>query len=402
MNRKLSLLFITFTLLLCSLPLASTAQRTKVRDESTEAQRRAVDPETPSTKPQAKARVDFMTPTSVEAAIGAAQQQGLKVAEVRHNIYLGDQTFVGFYPVPDGAGSAEVRSGLAKAYRLFLQDMIKSAQQQQTVRSKRKPVGDAMEILQQESLEIMTANFREALAAAPYAEPHVIGITVEGSQRAIEGVKEAGPAVEAIEMVPSGGQLEPAVSSMAAKVEMQSLAAASASWENWVPESGVITSGQSDQSNRYINISMIWDDVSGFGDGSTFEPDFFLNNDPNSSLGRGVYLDTRQTLDKIPVAYAATNLPTPYVDTRLDDPSTEVAFTIGSARAKDIRANNAYYTYFRTKNGTAARDNAKFTAQLGYRRPSWCNTTWCSYGSHWERIFGAWAIPIPGKTSFRK
>lgn len=402
MRQILGLLLITFTLLFCSLPFSSTAQRTEARNNSVQTQLHYQEAEASSEKSQAKARVDFITPTSVEAAMGAAQQQGLRVVEIRHNIYLGDQTFVGFYPVPDGTDSTEVRAGLAHSYKLFLQDMIKSAQQQ-ALKVRGKSVRDAVEIIRQESVEVMAVNSREALAAATHAEPHITGITVEGSQRSIEGIKEAGPAVKSIETVSSVNQFElSAAPLMMAKNEMQSLAATTATWENWVPESGVITSGQSDNSNRYINISMIWDDTSGFGDGSTFEPDLFLNNDPKSSLGPGIYLDTRQTLDKIPVAYAVSNLPTPYLDTRLDDPSTEVAFTVGSARAKDIRANNAYYTYFRTKNGSASRDNGKLTAQLGYRRPSWCNTTWCSYGSHWERIVSAWGITIPGRTSFRK
>lgn len=148
-------------------------------------------------------------------------------------------------------------------------------------------------------------------------------------------------------------------------------------------------------------VRLQWDDVSGFGFASTFEPDFFLNNSSRSQLGPGTYLDRKENRLRIPqVAFWASNLPRPYLDTRSGDSSIEVSFTIGSADANRIRTNQLYFNYIRTKNGDASRDNAKFSVQRGSRIPITCFSTFCVFASDSVPIFTAWDIPIPGVAFF--
>ena len=165
------------------------------------------------------------------------------------------------------------------------------------------------------------------------------------------------------------------------------------------PDSGLIYTGPSTYGvgNRYAYNYFQWNNDPSFGHYSTYEHDFFLNNDPNSSLGSGTYLTTSQTWQGYPtVEYVASTLPSAYLDTRAFDGSDEVAYTIGSGWAKDIVANSGYYTYFISKNGLTSQDNGKLSAQIGEQRPWGCSTTWCSFSTNIITLVPAWTVPVPG------
>ena len=175
----------------------------------------------------------------------------------------------------------------------------------------------------------------------------------------------------------------------------------------WVPAYGSVTTGASSSTERFVHNTMVFSETSGFGERATYEHDFFLNNHPGSELGPGTYLSSAElggiATYRVPVTtYVASNLPAPYLDTRYTDSPSELAYTIGSAYARAIVKNHVYWTYIRTTNGSASQDNAKLMAQFGERRPDWCMTTWCSFGSPQNGLYrlvqGDWPIPVPGTT----
>ena len=168
----------------------------------------------------------------------------------------------------------------------------------------------------------------------------------------------------------------------------------------WVPSRGdIYIHPSSYPGQRYITNWMKWNDVSGFGANSTYEHDFFLNDSDNSKYGPGTYLTDAETWGRIPdVSYWSSNLPRPYLDSRLFDPDYQKAYTVGCSDAASIEPGTWYYTYIRANNGDANIDNGALIPELGHRSPSWCyESTWCVEGDQHEYIYSPWRVdPIPG------
>ena len=114
-----------------------------------------------------------------------------------------------------------------------------------------------------------------------------------------------------------------------------------------------------------------------------------MNDSDESQYGPGTYLDDSDGLDQVPdVSHWSSSLPRAYMDTRSGDPGYLKSFTIGSADGDAIQSGIWYNSYIRTVNGDADDDNGFLQAQLGYRQPSWCYTTWCVFGSEHVNIAG--------------
>jgi len=132
----------------------------------------------------------------------------------------------------------------------------------------------------------------------------------------------------------------------------------------------------------------------------TYEHDYFLYN-----YDRATYLNGGSTAYPgcFPVVqYAATTWPAgsyPYLDTRFNYTGCEVnelAYTIGAAQASAIPGGVWHYNYIITANGNASSDRFKLQAQRGYRSPSSCYTTWCSFGDYILNLVPAWNSTVPG------
>jgi len=182
--------------------------------------------------------------------------------------------------------------------------------------------------------------------------------------------------------------------------------AVTSSIANWLPNYGTIDiKPSSTPGQRYVLNLVYWhtsDRVSGFDATSAYEHDFFLNDSDTSQYGPGTYLDDSQSINEVPIVeHWSSTLPSPYLDTRLTDDDYFKAFTIGSADGNAIQSGTYYNYYIRTVNGDASTDNGFLQAQLGYRSPSWCYTTWCVFGSSYVDIYNEYDVdPIPGTFSW--
>jgi len=169
--------------------------------------------------------------------------------------------------------------------------------------------------------------------------------------------------------------------------------------EKWVPEAGYAYIGQyanagnSFDGDRYSYNLMWWDDVSDFKTGSSwwgtdgYEQKVLLYNYDGKT-----YMKNFDDFYGTPsFTYAASSLPDAYVDTRLDDSSGEVSYTIGSGRGDLIRANTSgwYWTKFFTDPGNDTVDKFKTQAHLVTEYYPTCYYTWSTYC-----MFGDRSVPI--------
>lgn len=171
-----------------------------------------------------------------------------------------------------------------------------------------------------------------------------------------------------------------------------------ASTNYWIPAEGYSYVYPSSYGGRYSSQYIWWPTTIGFTVFDTYEHDFFLNNYDGKT-----YLSAAQDSWGNPsVNYASTNLPYPYLDTRYGDNSGEKAYTIGSASAISIKSSTDYYyqTYIRTADGNTGSDSAKIQAQKGYRNPTSCYSTWCSYASETINLISAWNVSVPGSATW--
>lgn len=347
--------------------------------------------------PRVLAQIELASPIPLEDAIRMAKRQRIDLLLVEHTFTVGDQQFVGFYPVPASEQVEDSRARFFEAHRAFLSDMVESSR-----RIDEDSLGDDSRA----SLQDWKFKLDEALDTGITTELRVGKLTIQGD-RSIVNSLSGQRGIRQVTVVSDESQMETQSSTLQSSSNQLALAA---DWSTWQPRAGTVDTGPSSApNNRYMNLQMSWQNVSGFGPTSTYEHDFFLNNSANSSMGPGTYLDRAQTggqvwgYSGVPIVeYAASNLPSAYLDTRFMDGNVEIAYTIGSAKASDIRTQTWYMNYIRTRNGDALRDNAKLTAQLGHRSPSSSYSTWASYGDAQSTIFPAWSLAVPAGLSWAR
>ncbi|MCA1633837.1 MAG: hypothetical protein LC802_08990 [Acidobacteria bacterium] len=342
-------------------------------------------------EPQVEAKVEFVAPVSVDDALAIAAWQNLKVTQIQHSFTIGKEKFVGFYVVDADDTPATIAPNLAANYRAFLQDIADPAEENIPDAGPSDPIAGG-------KLKQRRVQAKQALTRSYQDELRVVGITVVGEENQLDAVKDA-PLVSKVTAEPS--EQEQISTKSLSKGDAPPQAATNVDENTWVPVSGRIITAPSSAGGRYVEQQMKWSNVSGFGPNSTYEHDFFLKNSAGTVRGPGTYLDRSETrIDRIPiVAYATSNLPRAYLDSRFKDGTDEIAFTIGCAKASDIKVGETYTSYIRTKDGDASQDDGKLQAQLGHRTPSWCYDTLCSFEDEQVSrvvIVPAWEVPVPG------
>lgn len=327
-----------------------------------------------------RAEISFSSPVTVAEALDSLKGQEVQVTQLQHRFPVGKQTYTDMLPVHGGEDAEQLSRNLEESRAAFWADTANDLQRMLEDKN-----GSPL------TKKLATNQLAAQEKAAKETNSLVDRALVVGSVKAIKNLRlPSGWSVRSLgaeSLSPSGKE----------KVAYPAPPTATPYWgqENWVPECGYSFVYPSYYGGRYTTQYMWWDDVSGFAWDSTYEHDFFLNNYDGRT-----YLDAGQDWWGFPyVTYAASSLPDPYLDTRLEDPNSEKAYTIGCASADYIQSWTDYWhlNYIRTNNGNARRDTSKLIAQKGHRWPSWCYSTWCSYGDPpriW--VIEAWVAPVPG------
>lgn len=172
-----------------------------------------------------------------------------------------------------------------------------------------------------------------------------------------------------------------------------------AAYENRLPSAGHTYFGQGglageDYNSTRWNFNYVLWNNNNFGSNDTYEHEVYLWNGSNAGPGGYKTYLSKTNSYGWPVCapetkYAASTLPSPYLDTRLeesgvytwcDNTSDEVSYTIGTSWAKDIQTNAWYYTYLSTSNGDRDKPVFKVQGQVGYNNYAYQIGTWSSFG----------------------
>lgn len=331
------------------------------------------------------ANILFSQPLSLKEVLDVASDNALKPIFLEHDFTIpGRKKSVGFIPVSDGIAAADLEAKAKDAHRTFLLDMAVD-----------KNNGESAVFTQ---------------AAEKTGDIKIARMTVQSNGKVLDTLKGKDARIQEVQIRKPESVRSRLQSFMRGIVETT---IAAVDQETWVPEYGKVQTGDSStEGERYVWQKLHWDDASGFAVSDTYEPDFFLYNYDGTN-GKN-YLDKRETSGSFPVmAYASSDLPSAYLDTRAMDPTNslgernELAYTIGSSNADTITTGYTYITYIRTAKGQASTDKGKLQSQRGYRSPSWCYTTWCSFGyendstSRYKPVT-SWTVPVPGYLEWRK
>lgn len=333
------------------------------------------------------ANILLFQPLSIEQALDVASDNELQPMLFEHEFIIPgrEKQFTGFISVSEEANAEEMTTKAKDAHHAFLLDVAAV-----------------------ESGAEATA-FRNA-AEMP-SDIAVVRMTVRSKAKGLETLKDTDARVKDVQIRKPEGMKKRLQSFLRGTVET---AIAAVNQEIWVPEYGKVWTGNSNVAGeRYVQQKLHWDSVSGFGVYDTYEPEFSLYN--YDGTNGTSYLNKSELWNELPVTtYAASDLPsTAYLDTRSGDAynsrgeRNELSYTIGTSRADDIVIGFTYLVYLRTKKGQAVKDKGKLQSQRGYRSPSNCHSTWCSFGYDSDLMarykpVPSWSVPVPGYLEWRK
>lgn len=127
---------------------------------------------------------------------------------------------------------------------------------------------------------------------------------------------------------------------------------------------------------------MNWNSIL-FEEIQTYEHDFFLSSSGGTYLDRNFSIPPWCQPNAVYAATSWTSASEPYLDSNLDtsglcQSSGWITFAIGSGRADELTTGN-HFTALLMANGDSATDNYLLQGQVGYRNPSNCHSTLCSY-----------------------
>jgi hypothetical protein len=326
---------------------------------------------------QVIARVVLTTPMLVDQAVPLITQHGLRVTDFEHHFTIGDEVQTAFLPAYPGENVEQLHTRWDAAYMAFIRGMATSL-------DNGTPLGS--ESLKASSNQL-AESFAEAAVVLPQLRHEVDAVFMVGQRTAVDAL-QLDPSFKSVDIRAEPERAEP-------KSRMNSIETSC-----YRPAAGrTITrpspyySGQREAYNYFG-----WNSIC-FINNATFELDFVL------SFTAGTYLDSYtywiNSYYGFPrYEYAVTNQPSAYLDARTSDDQV-AAYTLGCANAVQLRAGTTYYTYWRTRNGSASSDYAEVIAEVGHNVCNGGVSTWCSgwYPSR-DLITPNWSILVPGTTNW--
>ncbi|HHW42165.1 MAG TPA: hypothetical protein GXX19_13710 [Syntrophomonadaceae bacterium] len=335
------------------------------------------------------AEVSFRQGVAIDKVLSEARASGLQVVGLYSTYVIGSQPpFTDFQKVQSSDNTSTITKKFLDNRNTLINFHLKSCER---ILNEKLCTTEGAALLEQVKRDLALAVQDQTEGSSEKGIMTITGVMVRGPQHSVSMLTQRLP-VENIRLIPLNEKDDPSLKQSSTSY------AVTATAETWVPEEGTCLTGQYSDTRRTVCQWLRWDDKSGFTSNSTYEHDFFT-----------YYYDGKAYLDptdswpgQFPwVDYWSSNLPDPYLDTRLGDPDGEKAYTIGSASAVNISTNSWYSSSIITSNGNSSSDTGKLVAQLGHRYPSSCKSVWCSFGDDWEFIVPAWQISLPGEKTWR-
>lgn len=364
-----------------------------------------------------QAEVEFNQPVLPEDVTSLPNKYKVKISKLESDFIIGPTKIHDFYVEPKAGTATQLESDYAQNRLDYFADVVASeAEMPAKERSELQPRLDAMKAALEKrdsgSVRVSKVTFSGELSVlqqlAQSGIPAKVKIIDKGLMKELmekkmqhekqlrqkDIIKQSQKPLSIQRLLAA---LNPV--SLLASVEKPTPLVAQSFPVRWYPDLGVSYVYPSANGGRYTRQTMSWG-RNYFRSEETYEHDFFLYN-----YDRATYLDpiTVGYPDCYPNSvYASTTWPAgsaPYLDTRFGQNSQcevdELAYTLGAAYAYVIPQGMTHETYIRTANGNAGADKFKLIAQLGYRSPVTCDSTFCSFGKSSRVLVPAWSINVP-------
>lgn len=334
------------------------------------------------------AKVRFFKSLKLDGLVSLLSDTNANIAIIESQYDIGSKVLTEFYSLPSNTSVYDINvNELKEEYRQHRKSML-NAVLKNSVKLNNKVNSNTS----------MFKSMNDILTNNTVTDILISGITLTGDNEELSRVIQKGN-IQSLEVS--------TVENIRKNIKVPTTKnKSSRSIPSWLPVSGYSFVNE-DSGYRY-SLQYMWWNTNNFDSDDTYEHDFFLNNYDNNL---GTYLNPNSTSypDCFPVTtYASTTWPTssyPYLDTRLaqnliECEYKETPYTIGAAKADAIPVGDWEYTYIETLPGNVNVDKFKLQAQKGYRFPSSCYTTWCSFGDEIVNLIPAWNSTVPGDVAW--
>lgn len=352
----------------------------------------------------AYADVSFSTPVPVAEALQVAEQADAEVTMLEDDFVVGGEPLHDGYIEPPKSGAVVTEQGYEEERLAFFQDMINEHDDPGLTpeeRAEEQPRIDAM---------------KAAVASGDTPEAQVTEMTLSGNEQELQNLSESSPSlavsdtsdqsagnIENVEIVQMSADeqrteqeqnLEPDEPLNTEDTDTEGPSPndagfAASSSGTWYPNSGRSKVAPSAYAGRrYVSQRFTWNDLNR-GSAYGYEHDFKTQN------GSGYhYLTGAQTRLCYPSngghrAYWSTSYPGsahPYLETNLTSRGNcerdQLTYTVGVAEMGPLVSHKEYFTFIRTPNGNAPKDNARLTGELVHEVPAGCYSVSCMFKSN--------------------
>ena len=327
-------------------------------------------------------RIQLQDPVPLEGFLKSHDASTIRGNILQSSVFVGGEELQEFYVVGAGSNNTDIKNDYVRNRSILIENL-----------KKHKP-------------QIAPAT------AADVSTVTISALTVTGSKDVISGI-EKGLKIRSQEIIApqtmsTSASGKPVIRSAVLQGIGGIIAAVAVTQPLYksVPTSGISYFYPDSAGGRSVEQHMTWPSTANFLPDQTYEHKVYLYN-----YDRKTYLDGTSTAYPhcYPNAvYAVTSWPGtsyPYLDTRFSAGFTsceidELSYTIGAAQANVLLPNRDYFTYIRLANGNDTTDKFKLQAQVGYRNPSSCYTTWCSAKYKIYNLIPSWSTAVPGTQSW--
>ncbi|MBU4455475.1 fibronectin type III domain-containing protein [Patescibacteria group bacterium] len=320
--------------------------------------------------------VSLESPTSVDTAAKTLQGELFDVVSVQGSFTMGGQTIQDFTTITPNQGGNDVYSKWSDGRKTLIVQLKKSGFFEKNSKFA------STDVSVDDSATFMVKNI--TVYGDEQSVLKIVG-KFNGTRSNFESRKNANTLGATASKKPNGAQPVSPIGSG----QIQTLAAtANTPYYTLVPVSGSVVTGLftapgiTNPTRGVVNY-MNWNS-NGFASDQTYEHDFFLSANQGTYFARSFSLPPYCQPNAV---YAATSWPSasyPYLDSDLESnglcsSSGNIAYSIGAAQANAITSGVTHFTAILMPNGDATTDTFILEGQVGYRSPTFCHDTLCSF-----------------------